>query len=102
MVAPALWFLAIEVLALATLPLTIRVFRSLPDRGYGFAKPLGIVVLGYLAWLTSMIGLTTFARPTITLLGVVLGATCWCLWGRECRAFVRARWPLLVICEAMF
>ena len=102
MVAPALWFLAIQVVALATLPLTIRVFRSLPDRGYGFAKPVGIVLLGYLAWLTSMIGLTSFARPTIALLGVALGTACWCLGGRECLVFVRARWRLLLAFEAMF
>jgi YYY domain-containing protein len=44
------WLLTVEVLGLAALPLAAFLFRSLPDRGYAFAKPLGLLAVGFLNW----------------------------------------------------
>ena len=50
--APALgWLGVVEVMGLLALPLTLALFRGLPDRGYLFAKTLGILVVGLVAWL---------------------------------------------------
>ena len=45
-----LWWLAVELVGIASLPLTALVFARLPDRGWALAKPLGILVLGWLVW----------------------------------------------------
>jgi uncharacterized membrane protein len=46
-----LWWLAIQVIGLAALPLAWRLLRRLPGRGYAFAKPLGLLLVCYLLWL---------------------------------------------------
>ena len=41
------WLLTLELLGLAAAPLAARLFPSFPDRGYGFAKPLALLLLAY-------------------------------------------------------
>ena len=38
------WWLWMQVLGLAALPLAFRFFRRFPDRGYAFARPLGLLL----------------------------------------------------------
>ncbi len=45
------WWLLIEFVGLASVPLAAAVFRNLPDSGWSFTKPLGLLVLGWLIWL---------------------------------------------------
>jgi len=45
------WLIAVEVLGLAFLPLTMWLLRWLPDRGYIFAKILGVLAVTYLTWI---------------------------------------------------
>jgi YYY domain-containing protein len=45
------WWLALQLLGLAALPLTWRVFARLPGRAYPFAKPLGLLLTAYILWL---------------------------------------------------
>ena len=51
------WYLAIQLCALAALPLALRYFRALPDRGYAFAKVLGPFLVGVILWLGASYGL---------------------------------------------
>src|SRR5581483_140241 len=46
------WWLAVEAVGLVVLPLAFVIFRRLPDRGYAFAKPVGVLLGGYLFWLS--------------------------------------------------
>jgi uncharacterized membrane protein len=50
------WWLLIQLLGLAALPLAYRLFKWLPGRGYAFAKPLGLLLTGYVLWLGSSLG----------------------------------------------
>jgi YYY domain-containing protein len=52
-----LWYLAASAAGLLALPLAFRFFSELPDRGYSFTKPLGLLVTGYLFWLLASLGL---------------------------------------------
>ncbi len=52
-----LWWLIIEILGLVALPLTVRLFRHLPDRGYALAKPLGLLLVSYVLWIGATFGL---------------------------------------------
>lgn len=54
------WWVVLELLGLAALPLAWVVMRRLPDRGYAFAKSLGLILVGYFMWLTSILQLASF------------------------------------------
>ena len=44
------WWLVIEALGAAGLPLAALLFARLPDRGWALAKPLALLVTGWLIW----------------------------------------------------
>lgn len=51
------WYLTTQVVGLAAMPLALRYFRSLPDRGYAFARVLGIFLVSLVLWLGTSYGL---------------------------------------------
>ena len=57
MLTVIVWWLWMLILGLAALPLTYRFFRRLPDRGYAFARPLGLLLTSYVLWLGGSLGL---------------------------------------------
>ncbi|MGE5334214.1 MAG: DUF2298 domain-containing protein [Nitrososphaerota archaeon] len=63
-----LWWLALEAIGLAGLPLTVLVLGNLPDRGWSLAKPFSLLIFGWLIWfpLTSISALP-FNRAWIML-----------------------------------
>jgi YYY domain-containing protein len=67
------WWLAVEVLGLAALPLAWRLFRNLPDRGYALAKPLGMLLTSYLFWVAVSLGVLANSRTAIVLCLLVVG-----------------------------
>jgi len=72
------WWLVIQALGLAGLPLTLGFFRWLPDRGYAFSKSLGLLLTGYGAWLLAMFGLASFGVPLLVLVALlVAGVGVW-------------------------
>ena len=68
-----IWWLAAQGFGLAGLALARYLFRALPDRGYAFAKALGLLLAGYLAWLVAMLGLAPFGVPLIVASALALG-----------------------------
>jgi YYY domain-containing protein len=50
------WYLAISLASLFALPITFKLFRHLPDRGYTFSKPLGLLLIGYIFWFCGSLG----------------------------------------------
>lgn len=51
------WYLIVQLITLAVLPLTATLFVNLADRGYAFAKSLGILLVGFALWLGTSYGL---------------------------------------------
>ncbi|MFN2200503.1 MAG: DUF2298 domain-containing protein [Caldilineaceae bacterium] len=51
------WYVAVQLCTVAVLPLSLRFFRDLPDRGYASAKILGIFLVGLILWLGTSYGL---------------------------------------------
>ena len=98
----AVWLLTVQALGLAVLPLTVRVFGGLPDRGYGLSRVVGIVVVGWLAYLTAMLGFTAYVGGTVAVLGVLAGVSLWIAWGRSCVEALRARVRLIAAEELAF
>lgn len=57
MILPVLtWWLLIQVLGWLALPISMRLFRWLPDRGYTFSKALGLLLTSYTLWLGASAG----------------------------------------------
>ncbi|HKV83514.1 MAG TPA: DUF2298 domain-containing protein [Ktedonobacterales bacterium] len=103
---PLLWWLVmVELLGLVSFPLTFYVFRGLHDRGWGFSKVVGLLLLAWMTWLPASVRLLPFDHWIVVamfaLLACVGGAVGW--WRRrELLAFARDRWRVLVLCEALF
>ncbi|HEY1013448.1 MAG TPA: DUF2298 domain-containing protein, partial [Herpetosiphonaceae bacterium] len=71
--APLLgWLLLIEVLGLATWCLLWRLRLPLPDRGLSMARLLGLLALGWLAWLPASAQLWSFSQSWIRLVAAGL------------------------------
>lgn len=50
------WYLALLAFGLCALPLAFKFFRHLPERGYAFTKPLGVLTIYYVFWLFGSLG----------------------------------------------
>ncbi|HLZ71174.1 MAG TPA: DUF2298 domain-containing protein [Dehalococcoidia bacterium] len=101
----ARWWLAAELIGLVALPLSFRVFRRLPDRGYALARVLGLAVLIYVLWLGGTAGVLPFSTGSVLLgLGGLALAGLW-LYGRDreqLHAWFRAHSGYVIWCEAIF
>ena len=62
-----LWLLVVELLTLIAFPLTSLTFRHLPDKGYGVAKVIGLLLPAYLVWLGVSLGYMPYTQTTITI-----------------------------------
>ncbi len=50
------WYLIITVTGLAALPVGFRFFSHLPGRGFALARPLGLLIWGFVFWLLASLG----------------------------------------------
>ena len=50
------WWFLLQLFGLVGLPLAFRLLGNLPDRGYAMARPLGLLLSGYLLWLGGSLG----------------------------------------------
>lgn len=100
------WWLAVQLLALLALPLATWFFRRLPDRGYSVAKPFGLLLAGWGAWLLAMLGLgglDAFKLIAVALLAAAAGVLLQGRAGlRQMIEQLRARWGWIVFQEALF
>jgi YYY domain-containing protein len=105
MLATILWWLAIQAIALLALPITVRLLRFLPDRGVGMARPVGLLLAGYLYWLLVTCGLLRNGIPAVLAVLLVLGACSALVWRRGREGVARSlagRWRQVAVGEALF
>ena len=67
------WWGMVALLGISFLPVTVLLFSSFQDKGYLFAKPIGIAATGYLMWFLSSLHILKF-RTTTSLICVGIGA----------------------------
>ena len=78
MITVIAWWLCFEIFGLAALPIAMRLFRWLPDRGYVFSKALGLLLVSYLVWLGASLGLLRNDSGGILLaLAMMVGISAW-------------------------
>jgi len=105
MLAVLSWWLIMEVIGLLTLPIALRLFRHLPERGYAFARPLGLLLTGYALWMGSSLGFLGNSRTAILFILVLLGLVSGAIWRRESEdmlAFLRQNQRLIIATELVF
>jgi len=107
MFAVLIWWLIVEILGLAALPLTYRLFKNLPDRGYAFARPLGILLTGYVLWIGASFGFLRHSWGGIVFSILVVAAGSWWFYSRGDReagiaSFLRGNRRLVIANEALF
>ena len=109
------WYLVVQVFGLAALPLCLRFFRHLPDRGYGLSKPLGLLLTGWAFWLLTTFGWLHNTAGTV-LVALVLLATLGLLLPSSTRSsfthssstssspahWLREHWRVILITEVLF
>jgi len=99
------WYLAVAVLGWAAFPLLFVALPRLQDRGYGLARALGLLVVGYLTWLAASLRLLPNTRGTVALAVLLLaaGGAAIVWWQRRAlRDFLRRRRRVVLVYEGLF
>lgn len=103
--APLVWWLILQALGLVAAPLVWLVLSDLPDRGYGLAKPLGLLAVSWIAWSLAGFHLLPWTRFSLLLAVIMLAATSGLVLrrrGAEWLAWVRAHGNLILTTECVF
>ncbi len=99
------WVLVLEFLGLVALPYAFIAFRRFRDRGYVFAKSLGMLGVAYLSWLAASLHVLPYTRLTILGMALALLAgsaiIAWRQWD-ALYVFFRREWRTLLFEEALF
>lgn len=97
------WWLVSSILGLLALPLVYRIFGRLPDRGYAFARPLGLMASSYVLWLGASFGLIPNNLGGALGALLITGGVALALGQRtELRAWLRRERGLILSMEAVF
>lgn len=99
------WYVVVQLLGVAALPIAARFFGGLPDRGYAFARPLGLLLVGVLLWFGALFGVWTNTGATVALLLVAVAVVGWLgmpASSGAVRALWRERRSHLLVVEALF
>jgi YYY domain-containing protein len=99
------WYLGLQVITLAAVPLAWRCFPWLPDRGYAITRTLGLFLTGSIAWWIASMGLMTFGLGSIAVAWLavfVLSMLALRFRPLDILADLRHRLPWIITTEAVF
>ncbi len=102
------WWAALTILGLAALPLVYTLLRRLPDRGYAFARPAGLLLVAYVFWLTGSLGFAGNDGGGIVLAIGIVAALSWLAYRRRpdtdpsLREWLRENMTTAVVTELVF
>ena len=100
-----IWLVAIEAVGIVTLPMTYRLFGSLPDRGIIFSKAIGLLLASYLFWALGLGGVLPNLQWTAALVTAALAVpSAMILWknGPEILAFLKRERTAIIAAESVF
>ena len=73
MLAAISWYLTAATIGLLILPILYTIFPALPSRGYAFGRMLGLLLIAYLGWSTSSVGLSNNSANTYYIALLIVG-----------------------------
>ncbi|MCH8186194.1 MAG: hypothetical protein IH862_08870 [Chloroflexi bacterium] len=99
------WVVTIEAMGLVAFPIAYSLLPSLKDRGYSISKPLGLLFIGYLSWILSVLHIVPSIRISIVSILLLVGVlSAWHArrrW-RDIRRFVLEERRVILAAEAIF
>ncbi|NOX61904.1 MAG: phospholipid carrier-dependent glycosyltransferase [Chloroflexi bacterium] len=99
------WWLALLGVHLLTWPISFAVFANLRDRGYGFNRALGLILLAWFSWILPSLRIVINSWIPILFALAVVGGLSYAVWRRkrdEMRVFWNAYRPFIYFSEALF
>ena len=106
MLAALWWVLGTTLIGWLCLPLTQKIFRNLPGKGYAFSRALGLLLWGFFHWFLVSIGVlkNTLTEQIIVLaaLTVVSAGILYKAGFREFTKWLRLNWRLVLSVELVF
>jgi len=102
---PVAWWLILEVMGAIAFPIAFVLFSSLPDRGYAFAKVLGLLFVAYGLWMGgAAVSLPNSRESIFGLMALVLAisAALAVLRRREMGRWLAANWRYVLAAEVVF
>lgn len=104
-----LWYIAMQVIAFAAWPLAFAVCHRLPDRGYGLAKGLGLLLVTYITWALAHLGgrwpALGFSFQTVSAAWAIVVVISLVSISRrlgDLWTFLRRRWRYVLMLELVF
>ena len=90
------WYFALQLCAVAIIPSLVKLLPRSPDLGWGLSKLLGVVLVAWLAWILSLLGLAFSFK--IVLASLLIIALPWfLLWQRTLEQVARAKDEILQV-----
>lgn len=87
------WWGIAQLFALIGWPVSYRLFRHVPALGIAVARPLGLLLTGFVTWLLAMLGLGRFELPLIVICCLLIGGGGWFwLWRQHHRRPPVGQW----------
>ena len=99
------WLFILEAFSLLAFPIAYRAFTRLPDRGWAFSKPLGLLLAGFATWMVGLSHTIPNSRWSVVLALLLVAGVSWIAARRilpELRAFVRANAGAIGTAELLF
>ncbi|PIZ62188.1 hypothetical protein COY16_05065 [Candidatus Roizmanbacteria bacterium CG_4_10_14_0_2_um_filter_39_13] len=79
----SVWYLYLLLLGVIFIPITARIFKSFPDKGYPFAKTLGIIGVSYTMYLLGLLKILPFTKESLFLILFFISFCIYKLFGKE-------------------
>ena len=105
MIDALIWFITVEILGFIALPVTFRLFKGLPDKGYAFGKALSILLVSFVLWILSSAHILPNTRWAIILVVFLLVAGSFVLFWRqrkEIKEYLVQNRGVIIATEAVF
>jgi YYY domain-containing protein len=98
------WWFVIFVLGIGFLPLSLMVFSRFFDKGYIFAKLLGLLIVSYVVYLLGFLHLVAFGQISSFMIMIFLAGLCYYLAPKKWRLkyLVKTSWKTFVVEEVLF
>ena len=99
------WLIVVQGIGVLAFPLSFVVFRPLADRGWLFAKGLGLVLVGLVTWLLASLEIVAFSRTSVSVgvLALFAASAATLVFHRgSILRFLKERWKTVALAEVVF